>query len=198
VHIFLENAMARRREFDDARAVQASVMVFWEHGYSSTSLAQLQTATGLSRSSLYAAYGSKRGLYERAARHYLRGIMDPLLEPMESEGAGSLEIAEYFLSVAQLVTPATTLAGGRGCLMLNTAMELEELGLTATTLVTDHRNRLKAAFLHALRTIDSVDDYEARAVTLTAGVFGLAATARFDRKAAAQTAETIAADVQRW
>jgi TetR/AcrR family transcriptional repressor of nem operon len=75
--------------------------VFWERGYSSTSLAHLQRATGLSRSSIYGAYGSKRGLYERVARYYLSEIMDPSVTAIEAEGAGSTEIATYFLAIGQ-------------------------------------------------------------------------------------------------
>jgi TetR/AcrR family transcriptional repressor of nem operon len=190
--------MARTREFDDRTAVEAALMVFWERGYLATSLAHLQTATGLSRSSLYAAYGSKRGLYERAARFYLSEIMDPLLKSMEAEGAGSQEIVEYFLAVGQLVTPTTTPGGGRGCLMLNTAMELDELDLAAAKLVTDHRNRLRSAFLNAVGNIQSVSNPETRADMLTAGALGLAATARFDRAAAVRTAETMAAELRTW
>jgi TetR/AcrR family transcriptional repressor of nem operon len=190
--------VARAREFDDRRAVEAALFVFWEHGYSSTSLVQLQTATGLSRSSLYAAYGSKRGLYERAARYYLTEIMDPLVRPMEAAEAGAHEVAAYFSSIGQLVTPSTSAAGGRGCLMLNTAMELEELDFAAAAMMTDHRSRLRAAFLNAVQTIDSIRAPEARADALTASLFGLAVTARFDRAAAVQAAETIAADVLGW
>jgi TetR/AcrR family transcriptional regulator, transcriptional repressor for nem operon len=190
--------MARAREFDDRRVVEAALVVFWERGFTTTSLAHLEAATGLSRSSIYAAYGSKRGLYERSARVYLSEIMDPLLRPMEAEGAGAQEIAEYFRATGRLVAPATTPAGGRGCLMLNTAMELEELDPAAAGMVTDYRDRLRAAFLNAVQTIDSIENREARADVLTAGALGLAATARFDRAAAVQTAETIAADVLTW
>lgn len=69
--------MARTREFDDETAVRAARELFWERGYVSTSLADLQAATRLSRSSMYATYGSKRGLFERAALSYLAEVIDP-------------------------------------------------------------------------------------------------------------------------
>jgi hypothetical protein len=51
------------------------------------SFAQLQTATKLSRSSMYATYGNKRGLFERAALSYLKEIIDTVLGPMEADQA---------------------------------------------------------------------------------------------------------------
>ena len=71
--------MARSREFDDAEAVSAARDLFWERGYASTSLAQLQAATGLSKSSLYETFGSKRALFQRAADDYLSRIIEPQL-----------------------------------------------------------------------------------------------------------------------
>ncbi|MEO6714384.1 MAG: helix-turn-helix domain-containing protein, partial [Mycobacteriales bacterium] len=62
--------MGRPREFDMATALDAAVDVFWERGYESTSVADLEIATGLSRSSLYQAFGSKRTLYQASLDRY--------------------------------------------------------------------------------------------------------------------------------
>ena len=58
--------MGRHKQFDDTVVVRAARDVFWQRGYASTSLADLEAATGLSRSSMYQTYGSKRGLFDRA------------------------------------------------------------------------------------------------------------------------------------
>ena len=44
---------------------------FWRSGYSGTSLDELCDATGLSRSSLYAAFSDKHALYLKASRALL-------------------------------------------------------------------------------------------------------------------------------
>lgn len=49
------------------------MLVFWRHGYEASSIAQLRAATGLSSASLYGAFGSKEGLFERAVEHYIAG-----------------------------------------------------------------------------------------------------------------------------
>ncbi|MEU5696099.1 TetR/AcrR family transcriptional regulator [Actinosynnema sp. NPDC020468] len=62
--------MGRPREFDDAAVVDAAMDLFWSKGYETTSTEDLCAHTGLGRGSLYNAYGSKRGLYERVLLRY--------------------------------------------------------------------------------------------------------------------------------
>ncbi|MBW0150837.1 MAG: TetR/AcrR family transcriptional regulator, partial [Phenylobacterium sp.] len=55
--------MARPVEFHRTIATQNALLLFWRKGYQATSLADLVSAMGISRSSLYAAYGDKRGVF---------------------------------------------------------------------------------------------------------------------------------------
>ncbi len=57
--------MARPREFDEVLAIDAAAEVFRRRGYAATSIEQLVAATGVHRGSLYATFGSKRGLFLR-------------------------------------------------------------------------------------------------------------------------------------
>jgi TetR/AcrR family transcriptional repressor for divergent bdcA len=72
-------------------ALEAAMLLFWEQGYEATSLAQLRAATGLSSASLYGAFGSKEGLFQRAVEHYMQGpggvtavVADETLSPREA------------------------------------------------------------------------------------------------------------------
>ena len=138
--------MPRSKTFDDATAVAAARDAFWEHGYASTSLAQLQAATGLSKSSLYETYGSKRGLFDRAVQSYLELVIAPRLGPLEAEGAGQAELVGYFEELAGFFEQAPDRIARRGCLLLNTAMELTELDPAAAELVRAYRLRVHTAF----------------------------------------------------
>jgi AcrR family transcriptional regulator len=64
--------MARPREFDEDYVLDQALHVFWDKGYDSTSLADLQEATGLTKSSLYKAFESKEGLFRRVVERYHR------------------------------------------------------------------------------------------------------------------------------
>lgn len=60
----------RPREFDVEEALAAALRVFWEKGYESASLSDLTEAMGITRPSLYAAFGNKEELFKRALDLY--------------------------------------------------------------------------------------------------------------------------------
>jgi len=61
---------------------------FWRSGYSGTSLDDLCVATGLSRSSLYAAFGDKHALYLKALDLYWRLAMSAMREALADPRRG--------------------------------------------------------------------------------------------------------------
>src|SRR6266480_6213904 len=95
-------SMPRPRAFEEEQVVAAAKQVFWEQGYLKTSVGDLEEATGLSRSSLYMTFGSKRDLFAAALRVYLDTFVDRLLGPLESKDAGVREIVGYFKTLATL------------------------------------------------------------------------------------------------
>lgn len=60
----------RPREFDVETALDRAVELFWRNGYEGTSIADLITALGITRASLYAAFGSKEDLFRRVMDRY--------------------------------------------------------------------------------------------------------------------------------
>ena len=62
----------RPREFDADEALTAALKVFWTLGYEGASLTDLTDAMGISRPSLYAAFGNKESLYRKALDLYER------------------------------------------------------------------------------------------------------------------------------
>lgn len=63
-------AAGRPREFDLDDAVERALALFWRQGYEGTSISELTEALGITRASLYAAFGNKEGLFRRVMERY--------------------------------------------------------------------------------------------------------------------------------
>ncbi len=61
----------RPREFDVDEALDKAVDLFWRQGYEGTSLADLIAAMGITKPSLYAAFGNKEDLFRKAVDRYV-------------------------------------------------------------------------------------------------------------------------------
>ncbi len=60
------------------------MLVFWEKGYGATSIQDLEQAMGLKRTSIYNAFGNKRGIFERVMTCYKESVMSALFAAMDN------------------------------------------------------------------------------------------------------------------
>ena len=63
-------ARGRPREFCVDEALSAALRVFWSKGYEGASMTDLTEAMGVTRPSLYAAFGNKEALFRKALDLY--------------------------------------------------------------------------------------------------------------------------------
>lgn len=168
--------MGRHRAFDETEALTAAMQTFWELGFEAASIDELTERTGLSRSSLYAAFGSKEELFTSALRLYLEQQVAANLGELERGDDGLDAIRRFFGSIADNADEGGTWLG---CLAANTMAELGIRGKTQRPLIDGYRTRMTRAFETALERaahagqIDSRDLHlRARALaTLAPGLF---------------------------
>lgn len=189
--------MADRRHFSDEEVVEAAKQVFWARGYAGTAIDDLQAATGLSRSSLYLAFGTKRAVFDAALADYVTSFVDLRLGPLEAGGARLRDAVAYFRWLAEyFATPDAS----RGCLYINSISELAGRDPTFTHAATEFTNRVRAAFRNALGedgTTDSVQ-LSQRAAMLTAALFGVWLDVRSDAASAGAACQEIAKEISSW
>ncbi|WP_414463858.1 TetR/AcrR family transcriptional regulator [Hyphomicrobium sp. DY-1] len=109
----------RPREFDVEKALDKALHVFWQHGYEGASLSDLTEAMGISRPSLYAAFGNKEELFRRALDRYAEkgpGAVqsEALAEPT------SRKVVEHLLH--SVVMSLTDPCNPAGCLAVQGAL----------------------------------------------------------------------------
>jgi AcrR family transcriptional regulator len=102
----------RPREFCVDEALAAALGVFWSKGYEGASLTDLTEAMGITRPSLYAAFGNKEALFCKALDLYESEKLDYVRAAMDAPTAR--EVAERLLRGG--LENQTSNCNPRGCL----------------------------------------------------------------------------------
>jgi len=116
----------RPRGFDPEVVLERAMEVFWRHGFQGASLAELTAATGLSKPSLYAAFGDKEALYLRCLDHYGELATQRHTQLLEEEPDARRAIEGFMRAMAQMQTDP---ARPGGCFVVN---GLADCGLQST------------------------------------------------------------------
>ncbi len=125
----------RPREFDADVALDDAMTVFWEHGYEGASLTLLTDAMGISRKSMYAAFGNKEDLFLKVLQQYERG---PGAYVRDAVGAPTArEVAESYLAGA--VRAGTQPGRPAGCLGVKAALAVGAAGQGVQDIMTAWR-----------------------------------------------------------
>jgi TetR/AcrR family transcriptional repressor of nem operon len=141
--------VARPLEFDRQDALQAAMQLFWRQGYSATSLNQLLEAMDIGRSSFYAAFDDKRSLFVEALDLFSERTRRILREPAQVEPAA--QVYDFFQNT---LFDVSLRRSRRGCMMVNTVLELADVDDGLSELATRHLKRIEADFERLLRQCD--------------------------------------------
>lgn len=119
--------IGRPRGFDADAALERAMVVFWEQGYEGASLADLTSAMGITKTSMYAAFGNKEDLFRKALERYEEGPAAYVARALQQPTAR--EVATAFLdgSVAASTRPDCP----SGCLGVQGSLAAGEAGRTA-------------------------------------------------------------------
>lgn len=109
--------VGRPREFDMEDALAAALKVFWRKGYEAASLSDLTEAMGITRPSLYCAFGNKEELFKKALDLYEREKMSFVDQALAKPTA--FEAVQFMLlqGVAAQCDPETP-----GCMGVNSVL----------------------------------------------------------------------------
>jgi TetR/AcrR family transcriptional regulator, transcriptional repressor for nem operon len=134
------------RHFDPDDVLERVEQVFWRQGLTPTGIQALVDASGLNRSSLYATFGSKTGLYTAALRRYLDQRSRPMFEQLATGHDGLADIERFF---ARLIAVRSK---GRfaqwGCMVSNAHADGDDPDVRAV--LAEHHTQLRSALAAAL------------------------------------------------
>ncbi|SEN17830.1 TetR/AcrR family transcriptional regulator [Cryobacterium sp. TMT1-3] len=195
--------MGRLQTFDSGVVVQAARDLFWDKGYDGVSLAELESATGVGRSSLYHAFGSKRGLFDAAVSDYLQSVIGPRLVGLRAGATDASALLDYFDSLAQSTAALADDSPRSGCLLVNCAAGLGAHDDSARTVVEGYRAELSEALRQALAAVSSHADaapvrIDERVRTLASLSMSAMLVARVNRDEAIALLNTASNQVRAW
>jgi len=127
--------MGRPKKFTREAVLEKALPVFWRRGFADGSLHELEQATGVNKSGLYAEFKDKEDLFVRSLRYYLESLEEKGLLTAEPLGWNNIE---RFLKIGP-----SSLAGQKGCFAVNSMRESAILPREAIDLVTRSRSNLK-------------------------------------------------------
>jgi AcrR family transcriptional regulator len=111
----------RPRLFDEQATLDQLTALFWDKGYSQTSMADIVAASGVHKSSLYSTFGSKDELFAAILRRYYEDRMAMFASIIEMAGDG-FDAIHTFLDM--MLDDVVSGPSRRGCLLVNTSIEL--------------------------------------------------------------------------
>lgn len=106
----------RPRTFDIDVALDRAVDVFWKHGFQDASMHELTEAMGLSKPSLYAAFGDKESLYLKTLERYVARLVERHAAALSDEPDGRRALSGFLRSLAAMLADPE-LPGG--CFIIN-------------------------------------------------------------------------------
>ena len=126
--------MARSKEFNEEEALDKAMEIFWKQGYEKTSIQDLVDQMGIHRRSLYDTFGDKHSLFVQTLERYESLIASQIRKQITEE----MTTVESIRKIFELAIYSDN-AYPKGCLMVNTAVELSLLDDEVS-------QRIKAAF----------------------------------------------------
>src|ERR1700719_792908 len=127
--------MGRPKNFSREEVLEKAMPVFWTHGFSDTSLQDLERATEVNKSGLYTEFRDKEDLFVACLRHYLKSQEKRGLLTKEPLGWKNIET---FLKNGPL-----NKGEQQGCLSVNSMREFAILPNEAYGVVTENRALLQ-------------------------------------------------------
>ncbi len=188
--------MGRAKQFDEDEALDAAMHLFWEKGYSATSLQDLEQATGLKRTSIYNTFGNKRSIFQKTLALYGLQVEEMLATTLQGAPTCRQAMASWINAVIDMHFNEETPGG---CLMILSVLEGgqhdQQTKDMASALFHRERDMIQARLQRGVKEGELPRDFACQAVAgaisaATSGIMVLA-VANYPREALEEIGRTL-------
>ena len=109
-----------RAQFDRNDVIDKSIDLFWENGFSASSMKEVVQATGLKPGSIYLAFGNKEGLFREALVRYAQQRMTQMRDILSN----AKSVGEGICMILEGVVEESTKENYCSCFLIKTRLEL--------------------------------------------------------------------------
>jgi AcrR family transcriptional regulator len=139
--------MARPRTFDPNDILLKARDVFWQKGYQSTSVDDIAAATGLTKPSLYAAFGDKASLFLKVLDDYHDRLFARSAKILSDGPTARAAVEGWLMSLLPICSGKR---GRRGCLSVNTLTDGGPNNAAVDKSIANYNARLEGLILGRL------------------------------------------------
>lgn len=140
--------MARTKEFNEDKALDKAIEIFWHKGYNGTSAQDLVTHLGLSRSSLYDTFGDKQKLFSKSLKRYQQQNQDVVKDLLDKSDNIKETLHDIF---KQAVLESLEDRITKGCFMVNSSVELAMHDEEIAKIVKNNSQTMEEVFTNAVK-----------------------------------------------
>lgn len=109
-----------RAQYDRDEVVDKSINLFWQNGFSASSMQQVVKTTGLKPGSIYLAFGSKEGLFREALESYAQKGMAQMCKVLDSAPS----VGEGICTILEMMIQDSYRKNYCSCFLIKTQLEL--------------------------------------------------------------------------
>jgi len=158
-----------KAQFDRHDVIDRSIQLFWQNGFSASSMQQVVKTTGLKPGSIYLAFGNKEGLFREALEEYARKGKEEtrrVLDTAPSIGEGICTLLEGMVEDSKRTNYCS-------CFLIKTQLELAAEGNELYDFAAAKLREIELLYQGYIEQEFGTELSEQRAASLMLHIFGV-------------------------
>ena len=158
-----------RAQYDRNEVIDQSIQLFWQNGFSGSSIQQVVKATGLKPGSIYLAFGSKEALFREALERYANKSIEQIRSTLDAAPS----IGEGICTHLENIVLQSTKENYSSCLLVKTQLELAAEGNELYNFAAAKLGEVEALFRNYLEKEFTKAVSRRRAASIMLHIFGM-------------------------